>query len=105
MAYEAFRLPGFIGVNVERRFTTVVSDDTDKLLGTRTRFGVGFQLPTERRAFDPQRNAFGHYGAGGSMGFHDPVRGVSVGYVMNAMGQGWQNSRNQALISALYRCL
>ena len=84
---------------------TVVSDGTDAVLQRHTRFGACFQLPVPERGFGPNKESFGHYGAGGSMGFHDPVAGVSVGYVMNHMGQGWQNPRNRALIAAIYGAL
>jgi hypothetical protein len=39
-------------------------------------------------AFAPVRDAFrGHFGAGGSLGFCDPERGVAFGYVMNQMAR------------------
>ena len=77
----------------------------DLILESETHFGAGFQLPTSSRRFGPHNNAFGHYGAGGAVGFYDPTTQTSVGYVMNKMGRGWQNSRNQTLINALYSCL
>lgn len=79
-----------------------VSNGTDKVLQRTTRFGAGFQLPVPERGFGPNPGAFGHYGAGGSMGFHDPAAGITVGYVMNQMGSGWQNPRNRAIIAAIY---
>ena len=84
---------------------TETSNGTDRLLGRTTRFARGFQLPLPERGFGPEPSAFGHYGAGGSLGFRDPVRAVSFGYVMNRMGRGWQNGRNRSLVSALYSCL
>jgi len=47
---------------------------------------------------------FGHFGAGGSLGFCDPDAGVAVGYVTGQMGPRWQNPRNRALIDAIYGC-
>ncbi|CAB4552101.1 unannotated protein [freshwater metagenome] len=85
--------------------TATVSRGTDVVLGAETHFGMGFQLPTATRRFGPNDEAFGHYGAGGSMGFYDPVSQLCVGYVMNQMGRGWQNSRNQTLIDAIFSCL
>lgn len=82
--------------------TEEVSDGTDHVLGRRTRFGRGFQLPIPERSFGPSSNAFGHFGAGGSLGFSDPDRRLGFGYVMNKMGSGWQNERNSALVTALY---
>ena len=93
---------GFIPPTVIADATTEVSNGVDAVLGRNTRFAAGFQLPIPERGFGPDPSAFGHYGAGGSMGFVDPHAGLAVGYVMNRMGQGWQNPRNRALLTALY---
>lgn len=85
--------------------TEEISNDTDAVLGRRTRFARGFQLPLPERRFGPNDGAFGHYGAGGALGFCDPVAGVAFGYAMNRMGTGWQNERNSTLLAALYSCL
>jgi len=50
--------------------------------------------------------AFGHVGAGGSLGFADSVAGLSFGYTMNRMGPGTAlNERGQSLVDASYRAL
>lgn len=85
--------------------TEPISDGTDEVLGRRTRFARGFQLPLPERRFGPNDAAFGHYGAGGALGFCDPTARVGFGYTMNRMGTGWQNERNSALVAALYSCL
>jgi CubicO group peptidase (beta-lactamase class C family) len=90
---------------VLRTACTEVSHGTDQILGRTTRFGHGFQLPIPERGFGPNAEAFGHYGAGGSLGFADPTAKVGFGYVMNQMGKGWQNARNRALMDSLYDCL
>ncbi len=49
------------------------------------------------------RHTFGHYGAGGSVGFADPEHGVAGGYVMSRMGIGISvDPRSSALIRASY---
>jgi len=50
--------------------------------------------------------AFGHAGAGGSMGFADPAEALAFGYSMNRMGAGiLLNPRGQSLVDATYRSL
>lgn len=52
------------------------------------------------------RAAFGHVGAGGSIGFADPEAGLSFSYVMNQQGKGASlNERGQFLIDAAYKAL
>lgn len=85
--------------------TREVSNGDDVVLGRTSRFAHGFQIPLPERGFGPNPEAFGHYGAGGSVGFCDPVAKVGFGYVMNQMGPRWQNPRNKALMEALYSCL
>jgi CubicO group peptidase (beta-lactamase class C family) len=73
------------------------------LINNRTsRFGIGFQLTQPERPLGPNRGAFGHFGAGGSLGFCDPEARIAFAYVTNDMGPRWQNPRNRALIDALY---
>jgi CubicO group peptidase (beta-lactamase class C family) len=67
-----------------------------------SRFGLGFQLTQKERPLGPNPRAFGHFGAGGSLGFCDPDTGMAFGYVTNDMGPRWQNPRNAALIEAVY---
>ncbi|MDY7099646.1 MAG: serine hydrolase domain-containing protein [Actinomycetota bacterium] len=85
--------------------TTEQVDGPDLVLGRPSRFGLGFQLPRPERPFGPNPGAFGHFGAGGSLGFCDPEAGVAFGYVMNEMGPRWQNPRNRALLDAVYASL
>src|SRR5262249_32193873 len=48
-------------------------------------------------------HAFGHYGAGGSLGFADPEHHVAGGYLMSKMGVGVSGEpRSSALIRASY---
>ncbi|MEN2977213.1 serine hydrolase [Tistrella bauzanensis] len=78
-----------------------------------TCFGPGFMLRMDNRGRpgNPDslivgRAAFGHVGAGGSVGFADPDRGLAFGYAMTRMGPGLLlNPRGQSLVDAAYRCL
>ena len=79
-----------------------------------TRFGPGFMLSTDNRKLEKSpnssailgRRAFGHVGAGGSIGFADPDCRMSFGYVMNKMGVGLMlNQRGQSLVDAAYQSL
>jgi CubicO group peptidase (beta-lactamase class C family) len=81
-----------------------VSGD-DVVLHRPSRFGIGFQLTQAERTLGPNPRAFGHFGAGGSLGFCDPDAGVAFGYAINTMGPRWKNPRNRALIDACYGCL
>jgi CubicO group peptidase (beta-lactamase class C family) len=77
----------------------------DAVLGRSSRFGLGFQLTQPERPLGPNPRAFGHFGAGGSLGFADPDTGLAFGYVMNSSGPRWQNPRNRALIDAVFSSL
>jgi CubicO group peptidase (beta-lactamase class C family) len=77
----------------------------DLVLRRPSRFGLGFQLTQPERPFGPGLGGFGHFGAGGSIGFCNPDAGVAFGYVTSQMGPRWQNPRNRALINAIFACL
>lgn len=85
--------------------TEVQSGGEDRVLGRPSRFGLGFQLTQPERPFGTSAAAFGHFGAGGSLGFADPEADVAFGYVTASMGPRWQNPRNRALLDALGECL
>lgn len=88
-----------------REATTEHSHGEDLVSQRPARFGIGFQLTQVERPLGPNPNAFGHFGAGGSLGFCDPDAGMAFGYVTNDMGPRWQNPRNRALIEAIYSSL
>ena len=51
-------------------------------------------------------HAFGHVGAGGSIGFADPSLGLAVGYTMDSMGPGiLLNERGQTIVDEIYALL
>ncbi len=91
-----------------------VATDQDATLLLPTRFSLGFMKSMDnRRRVDGDRDsvvlgrsAFGHVGAGGSIGFADPENKLAFGYAMNNMGPGiLLNSRGQALVDAVYACV
>jgi CubicO group peptidase (beta-lactamase class C family) len=88
--------------------TTVQSDGPDAvLLGLPTRIGLGFWLTNETMRIGPNERAFGHAGAGGSLGFADPDARVGFGYAMNRMigSADLVDPRWQPLIDAVYGSL
>jgi CubicO group peptidase (beta-lactamase class C family) len=68
-------------------------------------FGFGFMRDAPFAKFGSP-NAFGHYGAGGSVGFADHQAGIGFGYVMNKMDLGIAGDpRTADLIAAVYASL
>jgi CubicO group peptidase (beta-lactamase class C family) len=86
--------------------TREVSRGPDLVLHRPSRFGLGFQLTQPERPLGPGQRGFGHFGAGGSVGFADPEAGIAFAYTPN-QGEGprWQNPRNRGLIRAVYESL
>jgi CubicO group peptidase (beta-lactamase class C family) len=67
-----------------------------------TTIGLGFWTSSAFAPYGGER-AFGHSGAGGSVGFADPEARIAGGYVMNRMMQGLAGDpRSRALIKASY---
>jgi CubicO group peptidase (beta-lactamase class C family) len=91
--------------DVLREATAEAVAGADLVLGRPSRFGLGFQLTQPERPLGPNAGSFGHFGAGGSLGFADPQAGVAFAYVMNSGGPQWQDPRNRALIEAVYDAL
>ena len=63
------------------RASTEQANGRDEVMGIETRFGLGFSLDGTYGG----ESAFGHGGAGGSLGFADPKAEIAFGYVMNKM--------------------
>ncbi|HEU5196697.1 MAG TPA: serine hydrolase domain-containing protein [Methylomirabilota bacterium] len=80
-------------------------DGDDVVLQRPTRFGLGFQLTMPERKLGPNPRAFGHFGAGGSLGFADPDARVAFGYAMNQGRGGWQHKHVRHLIDLVYAAL
>lgn len=77
----------------------------DLVLQRPTRFGLGFQLAMAERPLGPNPRAFGHFGAGGSLGFADPDARVAFAYAMNQGRGGWQHKHVRHLIDLVYAAL
>jgi CubicO group peptidase (beta-lactamase class C family) len=97
--------PALLAADTLARAIAEASSGDDVVLGRPSRFGLGFQLTQPERPLGPNPRAFGHFGAGGAVGFADPDAGLAFGYVMNRAGPRWQNPRNRALIDAVYASL
>lgn len=81
------------------------SFEADKVLGLPLRFSCGFMLSQQRAdcLLGRGQRAFGHPGAGGSIGFADPDYGLGFGYVTQRMGQSLLiDQRVIRLIDAIY---
>ena len=99
---------------LSRMGEVAMATNEDATLLIRSRFGLGFMKSMDNRRM---RNgatdsavlssaAFGHVGAGGSIGFADPDLGMSFGYAMTKMGASiLLNERGQSLVDADYRSL
>ena len=91
---------------VERARTEQVFGKDAVLMGMPTRFGLGFMLRHDMLPLGPNKNSFGHPGAGGSIAFADPDAQIGFGYVMNQMQAGVAGDpRGYRLIKAAYEGL
>lgn len=90
------------------RLSTEQSHGPDLVLQVTSRFGLGVMLSQDRRdaRFGPNPRAFGHPGAGGSVGFADPDTGIGFGYLPNRLGPHiLLDPRAVALSEAVYDAL
>lgn len=115
--YEQLAMGGGSLVSKERvdhmsRIATATARDATLQIGTC--FGPGFMKSMDNRGAAPGNQdsvligerAFGHVGAGGSIGFADPECGLAFSYSMNQMGPGLMlNDRCQSLVDAAYEAL
>lgn len=82
--------------------STLQTEGADAVLFFESTFGLGFMTSS---AFAPYggAKAFGHTGAGGSLGFADPEAQIAGGYVMSKMQQSLTgDARSSSLIKATY---
>lgn len=93
--------PAAIARATEVRFAGV-----DINLGVPVRWGAGFFGNNPARWYGPDDAAFGHSGWGGSTGYFDPRRRLSVGFAMNQMDANLNGDpRTVRLVAALYAAL
>jgi len=109
--YEAYATGGMIGgvrVLSQEGFDALTrrrwkGDDLVLPFNIDWRTGV---IGNSNKIYGSNPEALGHSGSGGSVGFGDPVAGVSVGYVMNRQSHYIMGDpRSLRLIDALYSCL
>jgi CubicO group peptidase (beta-lactamase class C family) len=79
----------------------------DEVLCSTSHFGAGFMLQHPDAPLGRTDGTFGHVGAGGSVGFLDPVARLSFCFVMNQMERGvvTGSASAQACLNAAYDCL
>jgi CubicO group peptidase (beta-lactamase class C family) len=100
------RMQELLGADLLAEATQPWSEGTDMVLDRHTRFGLGFQLTQSDRPIGLGAHSYGHFGAGGSLGFHDPDADLVFAYVCNRCeGRRWQTTRNRRLLDALANAL
>nr|WP_033299512.1 serine hydrolase domain-containing protein [Nocardiopsis gilva] len=80
----------------------------DRVLHLDSSFGLGLMRPSLTFAVPraAQRSAFGHTGAGGSIGLADTEHDIALAYVMNRTGTELSGGiRAMRLVKAVYDCL
>lgn len=110
LALDDGRLVDHDTLEAMRRISMATNQDATLFLATR--FALGFMVSMDNRAKEEKdsvvlgEHAFGHVGAGGSIGFADPSLGLAFGYSMDQMGPGiLLNERGQALVDEAYRII
>jgi len=74
--------------SVDRAIEEQANGPDAVLGGMPMRFGLGFMLRSPFMPLSPSKRAFGHPGAGGSIGMADPDAHVGFGYTLNKMQMG-----------------
>ncbi|MBA3027765.1 MAG: beta-lactamase family protein [Desulfobacteraceae bacterium] len=84
----------------------VNGSEPNLVTGRNMRFARGFSLNSDEGLYGKNPNAFGHAGAGGSLGFADSSANIGFGYVMNQMQVNQDDPiRSKLLADAVYDCL
>lgn len=80
---------------------TTLASGPDRVLVEQTSFSAGF-MSNEHGVYGRSRSAFGHPGAGGSLAFADPERGLGFAFIPSAMHSGaLPGIRTRKLVAAL----
>ena len=93
------------------RFRTEQVCGRDAVMAVPTRWAVGYSLeppalvPGIPPMHGPNDGAFGHMGAGGQIGFADPVARVGCGFVRNHLENQALPLMGACLVDVLYSCL
>lgn len=91
---------------IERAIEEQANGPDAVLGGLPMRFGLGFMLRQDLIPLSPNPRAFGHPGAGGSIGMADPDAKVGFGYVLNKSQTGITGAINGfAMIGAFFEAL
>ena len=90
---------------LRRATTQLTTGPNTVLLDMDIQFGLGFMLRSSLIELGGPRS-FGHFGAGGSVGWADPDAELAFGYVMNRMDMGLAGDvRSYELINACYAAI
>jgi CubicO group peptidase (beta-lactamase class C family) len=90
---------------VKRATTQLTEGPNTILMDMDIQFGLGFMVHSSLLALGGE-NSFGHFGAGGSVGWADPDAHLAFGYVMNRMDMGLAGDlRSFNLINACYEAI
>lgn len=93
------------------RFSQEQVSGRDAVMRVPTRWALGYTrepAPVARglpRQHGPNDEAFGHMGAGGQIGFADPVAGVACAFVRNHLENQAMPLMGASLVAELYECL
>ncbi|MEZ7132246.1 serine hydrolase domain-containing protein [Nonomuraea sp. AD125B] len=103
--YRSLAAGDILSPGTLREATRTRVNGPDRVLLLDTAFGLGYMRPSLTFLM-PSASAFGHSGAGGSIGLGDPERGLGIAYVMNKMANALSgNLRGIRLVEAVYQSL
>lgn len=100
-------IASLLSADVFAEATSTQSLGPDEVLRATTHFGLGLMLHHPETPIGLRSGTFGHAGAGGSVGFHDPQAKLSFCYAMNQMERGVITGGTSAsnIAEAVYACL